>query len=163
MNERELRRKLTFRTNGSTVVLVKRPVESTEHVLQKALLWALYLPSYPNLRVEVVVPGASRYKPDLLALDERRPIFWGECGVVSAAKLNDLLPRYRGTHFVFSKWAFSPTALDTFANQIERALRGARRTAPVELIDFPQEAAALIDQQGEISVTRADVEVRQWG
>ncbi len=164
-SDHELRRKLTFRSHGQTLVLIKRPVESTEHVLQKALLWALYLPSYPGLRVEVPLPGASRYKPDLLALDGERPVIliWCECGVVSVAKLNDLLPRYRATHFVFSKWGFSPHALDTFAELIEAALRGVRRTAPVELIGFSTDSAAFIGDAGEIEISKRDVEIRRWG
>ena len=163
MSERELRRKLTFRAHGSTLVLVKRPIESTEHVLQKALLWALYLPSYPDLRVEVPLPGASRYKPDLLALDGQRPLFWGECGVVSIAKLTDLLDRYRATHFGFSKWDVSPSTLDAFAALIEQALKHVRRTAPVELISFPAQAGGFVGENGEISITRAGVEIRRWG
>ncbi len=159
MIERELRRKLRFRAHGSTLVLIKRPIESIEHVWQKALLWALYLPTYPDLRVEVPLPGASRYKPDLLALDGERPRFWGECGVVGLDKLDDLLRRYRGTHFVFSKWNM-PT--QPFAASIERALRGVRRSAPVELIRFPAEAAAHIEENGEIRIAPQDVERRRW-
>ena len=159
MSERELRRKLTVKAHGSTLVLIKRPIESIEHVWQKALLWALYLPTYPDLRVEVPLPGASRYKPDLLALDGERPRFWGECGVVGLDKLDDLLRRYRSAHFVFSKWNM-PT--QPFADSIERALRGVRRSAPVELIRFPAEAAARIAENGEITIAPRDVERRRW-
>jgi hypothetical protein len=159
MIERELRRKLTFRAHGSTLVLIKRPIESIEHVWQKALLWALYLPSYPDLRVEVPLPGASRYKPDLLAFEGERPRFWGECGVVALDKLDDLLRRYRSTHLVFSKWQVST---QPFAASIERALRGVRRSAAVELIRFPAEAAARIAENGEITIAPEDVERRRW-
>jgi hypothetical protein len=162
-SDRELRRKLTFRAHGQTLVLVKRPVESIEHVLQKALLWALYLPSYPGLRVEVPLPNASRYKPDLVAFDGERPVIWCQCGVVSVAKLNDLLPRRRATHFVFSKWDFSPHALDAFAGLMEAALHGVRRTAPVELIGFTADSATFIDGRGEIEISERDVEIRRWG
>ncbi len=148
MTERELRRKLTFRAHGSTLVLIKRPEESTEHVLQKALLWALYLPSYPTLRVEVPLPTASRYKPDLLALDEQHPLFWGECGVVSAAKLADLLHRYRGTHFVFSKWTASTSTcrfvhLESGFLKSWPHLDGENRLNPLLCSHFPQEQAFL--------------------
>src|SRR4028119_470638 len=57
-----LRRKLTVRAHGQSLVLVKRPIESAEHVIQKALLWARYLPQYSDLRVEVELPSPSRYK-----------------------------------------------------------------------------------------------------
>jgi hypothetical protein len=155
-----LRRKLTVRAHGQTLVLVKRPIESAEHVLQKALLWALYLPQYPDLRVEVALPTPSRYKPDLLALDnQQQPHFWGECGVVSLAKLRFLLNRYRRTHFVFSKWN---TRLDPFAELIEDALERTRRVASVELIGFDASAADAITADGTITITEKDVEARRW-
>lgn len=155
-----LRRKLTVRAHGQSLVLIKRPIESAEHVLQKALLWAMYLPRYPNLRVEVPLPQPSRYKPDLLALDpQQEPIFWGECGEVAIEKLRFLLQRYRRTHFVFSKW---DTRLDPFAAAIEKALPDSPRSAMIELIDFPPDVAEWIAADGTIQTRRSDLEIRQW-
>jgi hypothetical protein len=155
-----LRRKLTVRAHGQSLVLIKRPIESAEHVIQKALLWALYLPRYPKLRVEVPLPQPSRYKPDLLALDElQEPIFWGECGEVAIEKLRFLLSRYRRTHFVFSKW---DTRLDPFAEFIAKAMPSNRRRAPVELISFPPEAAEWISGDGSIVVEPGSCEMRRW-
>jgi hypothetical protein len=52
----------------------------------KALLWALCLPNYPDLTVEVSV--GDRPKPDVVALDwQGLPRFWGEAGDVSVAKI----------------------------------------------------------------------------
>ena len=92
-----LRRKLTVRAHGRTLVLVKRAEERGEHVVQKALLWVRYLPRYPGLRVEQRLPFPSRYTPDLYALDAagQGVAFWGECGVVSAEKLRTLLRAHR--------------------------------------------------------------------
>ena len=99
----DLRRKWTFRAHGRQVVLVKRPVESTRHVLMKAFLWGLYLPSYPDLAVEISI--GERYKPDLVSLDaEGRPRFWGECGHVGLDKLRALFRRHRRTHFALARW-----------------------------------------------------------
>lgn len=155
-----LRRKLTVRAHGRSLVLVKHPLESAEHVLQKALLWALYLPDYPNVRVEVPLPSPSRYKPDLLALDaQHQPIFWAECGEVSLAKLRFLLGRHRRTHLVFSKWN---TRLDPFATLIEQALPDSRRAAPVELIGFPVTAPSFIKNDGTIKIDHDDIEIRRW-
>jgi hypothetical protein len=142
-----LRRKLTVRAHGRTLVLVKRPEESGEHVVQKALLWVRYLPAYPELRVEQHLPFPSRYKPDLYALDAtgQRPVFWGECGVVSADKLRALLRGHPGCHFAFSKWN---ARLDLFAALVDDALAGVRRTAPVELLGFPPEADGWLDADG---------------
>ncbi len=50
-----LRRKWTLRAHGRQVVFVKKPVESSTHVVMKALLWALYLPQYPDLTVEIAI------------------------------------------------------------------------------------------------------------
>jgi hypothetical protein len=159
-----LRRKLTVRAHGQSLVLVKRPIESAEHVLQKALLWALYLPHYPQLRVEVPLPqvpsGHSRYKPDLLALDpQQEPLFWGECGEVAIEKLRFLLSRYRRTHFVFSKW---DTRLDPFAEFITKAMPNNRRTAAVELISFPPAAIDWIASDGSIAIEPGSYMIRRW-
>ncbi|RIK43489.1 MAG: hypothetical protein DCC55_05405, partial [Chloroflexi bacterium] len=101
-----LRRKWTFRAHGRQVVFVKRPVEHTSHVLMKAFLWALYLPDYPNLKVEV--PAGDRYKPDVVAFDPAdpaaAPLFWGEAGQVGVEKIRALARRYPHTHFAIAKW-----------------------------------------------------------
>lgn len=155
-----LRRKLTVRAHGQSLVLIKRPIESGEHVLQKALLWAMYLPHYPDVRVEVSLPTPSRYKPDLLALDQHdEPCFWGECGVVSLEKLRFLLTRYKRTYFVFSKWS---TRLDPFGGLIEEALERVQRRAPVELINFDPSAVDAIGEDGTINVDEQMYELRRW-
>ena len=98
-----LRRKWTLRAHGRQVVFVKKPYESDTHVLMKALLWALYLPAYPELTVEIAI--GDRYKPDVVALDARgEPGFWGEAGDVTTAKIRSLARRYRDTHFALAKW-----------------------------------------------------------
>jgi hypothetical protein len=156
-----LRRKLTVRAQGQSLVLVKRPIESPEHVLQKALLWAMYLPRYPDVRVEVPLPTPSRYKPDLLALDQLGELrFWGECGVVSLDKLQFLLTRYKRTHFVFSKWS---TRLDPFAGLIAQALERVQRRAPVELINFDPSVVDAIGEDGTITIAEQMYELRRWG
>ena len=155
-----LRRKLTVRAHGRTLVLVKRPEESGEHVVQKALLWTLYLPRYPELRVEQALPFPSRFKPDLYALDAtgQGAQFWGECGVTSREKLGRLLREHPATHFVFSKWA---VGLHHFAALVEEALDGVRRRAPVELVRVPDEAAEWFAGP-EPAVDEAALEWRRW-
>ena len=59
-----LRGKYTFRVGGQKLVLVKKSVESLRHVEMKALLWALYLSTYHQLQVEVLI--GYKYKPDLV-------------------------------------------------------------------------------------------------
>lgn len=158
MSDRYLARKFSVRASGRTLVLRQRPLEKPEHRVMMALLWALYLPAYPELRIDV--PVGVRYRPDLVQLDGAgAPLLWGECGAVGAAKLQHLCRHYRATHLVFSKWA---VRLDPVADQIAEALRGVKRSAPVELIGFSATAGAAIGPTGDISIAFADVERRVW-
>jgi hypothetical protein len=150
-----LRRKWTLRAHGQQVVFIKRPNERSSHVLMKALLWALYLPLYPDLSVEIGV--GDRYKPDVAALGEDgRPIFWAEAGQVGLAKIRALLRRYRQTHFAIAKWE---TRLDQYVDLLSEVLEDLRRTAPVDLLCFPENSAErFIDERGVIQITMADLE-----
>jgi hypothetical protein len=158
MTDLYLRRKLTFRVHGRTLVLVKRSNEKFEHRLMMALLWALYLPQYPDLRIDV--PIGARYRPDLVQLGaDGRPIFWGEAGEVGQDKLRLMCARYRDTRLVFAKWAIN---LQPFAGLIDFALDGVRRTAPVELIGFDADSARFADATGQIAIGFGDVTRRRW-
>jgi hypothetical protein len=121
----------------------------------KAFLWALYLPTYPDLTVEFRI--GDRYKPDVVALGEDgRPIFWAEAGQVSLEKIRSLLRRYRDTHFAIAKWA---TRLDPYVDLVNGALEGLRRSAAVDMICFPEDSAErFIDQEGHIRLTFNDLE-----
>ncbi len=149
-----LRRKWTLRAHGRQVVFVKKPVESTEHVLMKAFLWALYLPEYPDLVVEVKI--GDRYKPDVVALGPSgEPLFWGEAGEVSTAKIRSLARRYRRTHFALAKWA---APLAPLAEIVRAATAGLGRTAAFDLISFPRDAAdRFVDDAGAIHVEHQDL------
>ena len=150
-----LRRKWTLRAHGEKVVFVKRSNERREHVLMKAFLWALYLPEYPDLLVEV--PVGDRYKPDLVSLDTRgEPRFWGEAGHVSPGKVRSLVRRYRRTHFALAKW---DTELEPFVGWVEEAVERYGRRAPFDVLRFPPDAAErFVDEGGEIRVGPGDVE-----
>jgi hypothetical protein len=135
-SELGLRRKWTFRASGAQVVFVKRRNERTEHVIMKALLWALYLPQYPDLAVEI--PIGDRYRPDVVQLDlQGIPVFWGEAGHVSPRKVRSLAKRYRSTHFAWGKWDVS---LDTLTSLVCPELEGVKRQAPFDLIAFPRDS-----------------------
>jgi hypothetical protein len=154
VSDLHLRRKLTLRAHGRQVVFVKKPVESIEHVLMKAFLWALYLPDYPGLTVEVAI--GDRYKPDVVALDGAgRPAFWGEAGKVGEDKIASLLRRYRGTHLAMAKWA---APLGPVAAAVRAALGDGVRTAPVDLLSFPADSAErFLDTHGQITISRAEI------
>jgi hypothetical protein len=150
-----LRRKWTLRAHGEQVVFVKRANERAEHVVMKAFLWALYLPIYPDLVVEV--PIGDRYKPDVVSLNRRgRPRFWGEAGHVSPEKIRSLVRRYRQTHFALAKW---DTPLDPFVDTAHAAINEFEPDAPFDLLHFPADSAdRFIGDRGEINVTHADLE-----
>jgi hypothetical protein len=155
-----LRRKWTLKAYGRQVVFVKRPIESNEHVLMKALLWALYLPDYPSLVVEVGV--GDRYKPDVVARQEDgSPVFWGESGKVGRDKIRSLARRYRSAHFALAKWNCNITP---FIDLVREAIRDLHRTAPFDVLRFPADSAErFIDTDGNLLVRHVDVEwERLW-
>ena len=149
-----LRRKWTFRAHGRQMVFVKKPLESDTHVLTKALVWALYLPDYPDLSVEVHI--GNRYKPDLVQLDgSGAPVFWGEAGRVGLRKMQTLVRRFRSTHFVFAKWDRS---LEPFQRILTGPVASAGRSAPVDLISFPADSdERFIGRDGTIRITMEDL------
>jgi hypothetical protein len=147
--------KLTIRAGGRKVVLAKHARESERHVVLKALVFALYVPSYPNLAVEQ--PIGSRYKPDLVAMDpEGNVSFWAECGETSGKKIADLVRSLPGVHLVFAKQV---TRVDPYATLLREAVVGPRRTAPVELLNFPPDAADWIAKDGTVHVSSSDITV----
>ncbi|HHX65530.1 MAG TPA: hypothetical protein GX702_11640 [Chloroflexi bacterium] len=150
-----LRRKWTLRAHGRQVVFIKRPIESAEHVIMKALLWALYLPFYPDMSVEISI--GDRFKPDLVSLDDRgRPLFWAEAGEVHLHKMRSLLRRYRETHFALAR---RDARLDPLLEMVQGALGDMPRRAPVDLITFPSDSVGrFIDATGEVRVHHDAVE-----
>jgi hypothetical protein len=154
VDELRLRRKWTLRALGRQVVFVKKPVESTEHVVMKALIWALYLPQYPDLVVEI--PVGDKYKPDVVSLDAQgEPVFWGEAGDVSVAKIRSLARRHKRTHFALGKWA---TRLDPLTVIVDDALADLHRSAPFDLISFPRDSAErFIDDDGVVRVSHDEL------
>jgi hypothetical protein len=74
-----------FELAGRRVRLWKKLGESYEHVLMKALGYAMFVREFPSLEIERRV--GLRYKPDLVAQgDDGRLLFWGECGANSVRK-----------------------------------------------------------------------------
>jgi hypothetical protein len=142
--------KWTIRAQGKQIVLLKKRNEKSSHVLMKAFIWALYLPYYPKLTVEVGI--SHRFKPDVVSLGPGgTPEFWGEAGHTGVRKIRLLLKRYRSTHIAFAKWN---TPLKSFSNIIEKALAGIERNRPVDLLSFPADSAdRFIDKEGNMQLT----------
>lgn len=150
-----LRRKLTLRAHGAKVVFIKKPNERMEHVWMKAFVWALYLPQYPELSVEVKI--GDTYKPDVVQMDAWRgePMFWGEAGQVGPEKIASLVRRFPRTHFAMAKW---DTRLRPFVEMVTKAVAKVNRSAPFDLIRVPEGAGErFIDAKGRIEMDFSDV------
>lgn len=148
-------RRWKLTAHDQQMVFIHGRSERTTHVLMKAFLWALYVPQYSNMAIEVRV--GDRYKPDVVAVDAAGSIvFWGESGKVSPNKIHALAKRYRHTHIVVAKWAMR---LDPMTKILESALDGVKRQAPFDLLSFPPDSAErFLDDDGNIRLRHDDLE-----
>lgn len=119
------RKKLTFATQDGahTIDVVKRENESMQHVLMKALLWAMHADEYPAVQIEAAI--GDRYTPDCISLDAAsgEPLFWGECGRVEHGKVASIVGRFQRMHLVIAKWDINPVG---YAAQISRLVAEGR-------------------------------------
>jgi hypothetical protein len=91
-----------FELAGQRVRLWQRTGESYEHILMKALGYAMFVAEFPNLEIERRV--GLRYKPDLVARNTNGAfLFWGECGANSLRKSAWLLKHARVERLVLFK------------------------------------------------------------
>lgn len=153
------RHKWKLKAHGQHIIIVRGPRERFTHPLLKAFLWALYLPQYPNSTVEIHI--GDKYKPDVVAfapgvdLRAGEPVFWGEAGQVGTPKIQSLVRRYRSTHFAIAKWN---TRLDPHLRIVQAALADVKRSAPFDLLSFPDDSAErFIDDAGNITITHDDL------
>lgn len=162
-NDPIIPRKWKLSAHGQQNVFLWGAGERSVHTLMKAFIWALYLPEYGDLTVEVRA-GDPRYKPDVVALPPEQdpfqvtvdPKFWGEAGQVGKAKIETLVRRYPGTHFAIAKW---DTPLHAYARQVQAALKSVERQAPFDLLRFPPDSRErFIDEDGQITLTFDDFE-----
>lgn len=139
-----------FDLAGRRVRLWQRPGESFDHVLLKALGYAMFVGEHPALEIELSV--GLRYKPDLVALaseTKRRPRagvrfpFWGECGMVTMRKVAWLLKHGDVGRLVLFKLGI---AARPFADELRGAVapryRREGRLLVVNFIDEVRERAA---------------------
>lgn len=101
---------------GERVRLWQRPGESYEHVLMKALGYAMFVKKYPRLEIEKSV--GLRYKPDLIVQNdgERDFEFWGECGANSIRKTHWILKHTYTKKLVLFKIA--PASIEQLIEQL---------------------------------------------
>ncbi len=106
-----------FDVNGEKLRLWQAIGEGYEHVLMKALAYAIFVEPYPRLQIEVKV--GLRYKPDLISVDDDGQFdFWGECGLVSMTKTAWILKHSSAKRVAIFK-------IGTEAEQLAKHLRTA--------------------------------------
>ncbi|HEX8734918.1 MAG TPA: hypothetical protein VF721_06340 [Pyrinomonadaceae bacterium] len=122
-----------FTLAGKRVRLWQRAGESYEHVLMKALGYAMFAAEYPHLEIEVKV--GLRYKPDLIAVGEAGDFdFWGECGANSLRKTVWILKHTRAKKLALFKIGINA---DQFIRQLRAEIPAKYRAAgKLVLINF---------------------------
>lgn len=99
-----------FNLAGNRMRLWQRVGESYEHVLMKALGFAMFVGKYPNLEIETKL--GLRYTPDLIAFNEKNDYaFWGECGQNSIRKTHWILKHTRTEKMVLFKIGMNTESL----------------------------------------------------
>lgn len=137
-----------FELAGRRVRAWQRPGESYEHVLMKALGYAMYVAEFPTLEIEVEV--GLRYKPDLVARGDAvvgggRFQFWGECGTVTVRKIAWLLKHGDVERLVVFKINYGVAAL---MSELRAAIEERYRTpGRLRLVNFVADIAARTTHQ----------------
>ena len=181
------RSRVVFKAGDEHMPLTKVKGESMEHLLMKALLWALMVPSTDG-SVECELDVGHRYKPgaaappqppsparalsceggapwrrvaDVVALSSGQPCWWGECGSVTTEKLADLREAFPAMRLTIAKWGHSD--LSGYAAQLGRALPAARAdAAPIDLVSFPVDSVErFVAEDGSLSVRWDLVDTQQ--
>jgi hypothetical protein len=122
-----------FRLKNERVRVWQRTGESYEHILMKALGYAMFVGEFPNLEIETRV--GLRYKPDLIAVDEKGDFaLWGECGQNSIRKTHWILKHTRTEKMVLFKIGINQVSL---IKEIRTAIPAKYRTSGrLKLINF---------------------------
>jgi uncharacterized protein YaeQ len=129
-----------FNLAGCRVRLWQRAGESFEHILMKALGYAMFVRRYPHLEIETKV--GLRYKPDLIARNENGEFdFWGEAGANSLRKTHWILKHTRTEKLVLFKIGCNAEQLiKQMREEIPAKYRAANKLV---LINFVPEIANL--------------------
>ena len=129
-----------FNLAGKRMRLWQRAGESYEHILMKALGYAMFAPVYPNLEIETRV--GLRYKPDLIAYNEKGDFaFWGECGQNAIRKTHWILKHTRTEKMVLFK--ISASAHQLIKQIREEIPEKYRADGKLTLINFVNEIVNL--------------------
>jgi hypothetical protein len=140
-----------FTLAGNRVRLWQRVGESYEHVLMKALGYAMFIGSYPNIEIETKV--GLRYKPDLIAFDTKNDFaFWGECGQNAIRKTHWILKHTRTEKLVLFKIGFNH---DSLIKQLREEIPAKyRMNGRLTLINFANEVVKLTESKQIAKVSK---------
>ncbi|HEX8459009.1 MAG TPA: hypothetical protein VF656_17075 [Pyrinomonadaceae bacterium] len=145
-----------FELAGRRVRLWQRVGESYEHVLMKALGYAMYVGEFPALEIERRV--GLRYKPDLVArsveTEFAQPFaFWGECGQTSMRKAAWLLKHAGVARLVLFKMIGNRDALvEELRAAVDERYRAPGRLVVVNFVPD----IALLTRERRIARVRAE-------
>ena len=99
-----------FNLAGRRVRLWQRNGESYDHILMKALGYAMFVGEFPILEIEIKI--GLRYKPDLIARNASGDfLFWGEAGANSIRKTVWILKHTRTQKLALFKIGQNVTSL----------------------------------------------------
>lgn len=140
-----------FSLAGKRMRLWQRTGESYEHILMKALGFAMFAREYPNLEIETKV--GLRYKPDLIALSEKNDFaFWGECGQNSIRKTHWILKHTRTEKLVLFKIGFNS---DSLIKQLREEIPPKYRAGgKLTLVNFVNEIVKLTETKQIAKVSK---------
>ena len=137
-----------FNLAGQRMRLWQRTGESYEHILMKALGYAMFTEEFPTLEIEIKV--GMRYKPDLVARDEAGNfLFWGEAGANSLRKTGWLLKHTRTKKLALFKIGLNIAQL---AGQLRAEIPAKYR---------PKERLVLINFVSDIKNLTADKQIEK--
>lgn len=139
-----------FRLKDKKIRLWQRHGESYQHILLKALGYAMFCEEFPGLEIEKRV--GLRYKPDLVAQNENDEfIFWGEAGENSIRKTAWLLKHARVEKLVLLKLGI---AEEMFIKQLKDKIpERCRQNGRLTLINF---SPAIVAQTADGNIENID-------
>ena len=129
-----------FLLANKKIRLWQRLGESYQHILMKALGYAMFVGEYSNLEIETKI--GLRYKPDLIACGENGNYrFWGECGQNSIRKTNWILKHTQTEKLVLFKIAVNR---EQFVKKIREEIPAQyRKDGKLVLINFDSDIVNL--------------------
>ena len=155
--------------------------ETLQHVLVMAVLWKLFRPEYPHMRIDTDIGDDDSYIPDVVAtktkinnntdnpsqatttiVDKDAVVFWGESGRMSVTKACALCRRYPNAHIVQCRWGMT---IDQYGRDTIRAVQQQQelinRPGRFTLASIRHDVWHYIDAHGNINISKDDLEWKE--